>query len=164
MLNNLFISVNSVRFVNYDNYHRRSLAPVRQAAYSQNMNKTINSYLLSLVIAFCFPAIIIYGGLNHHLNSLYYSGHGGLGLFSGYLCFPWIIFIFTKHAIRKKGKERTNRFIFAMISIVSYSLLTIPFSSRVAENLNIIWGLPDDWKIFWSIINFPLSLLVSLFH
>jgi hypothetical protein len=128
------------------------------------MNKTINSYLVSLVIALCFPAVIIYGGLNHHLNSLYYSGHGGLGLFSGYLCFPWVVFIFTKYAISKKGKERRDRFALAIISIVSYSLLTIPFSYRVAEKLNINWGLPDNWKIFWSIINFPLSLIVQLFH
>jgi hypothetical protein len=128
------------------------------------MNKTINSNLTTLIIAFCFPAVIVYGGLNYHLNSLYYSGHGGLGLISGYLCFPWIVFIFTKNAIRKKGKERRDRLALAIISIISYSLLTIPLSYKVAEKLNIIWGLPNDWKIFWAIINFPLSLLVTLLH
>jgi hypothetical protein len=32
MLNNLFINVNSVSLVHYENYQRRSLAPVRYVA------------------------------------------------------------------------------------------------------------------------------------
>ena len=128
------------------------------------MKKNAISYLIAIVLAFSFPAVLIYGGLNYHLNSIYYSGHGGFGLFAGYLCFPWIVFVFVMFVLKKKGKERRERFNIAIITIALYSLLTIPFSYRVAEQLNIVWGLPNDGIMFWAIINFPLSLFVYLFH
>jgi hypothetical protein len=115
-----------------------------------------------LVIAFSYPAAIIFSGLNHDLNLKFFSGHGGLAWVFGWLCFPWVTFWLLKYALRLKGRERKLGLFVASLTILAYSALSLPLSNQVAEKLNAIWGLPNNGLTFWSVINFPISLPVIL--
>ncbi len=125
--------------------------------------KIIN-YILVLTVAFSLPALVIYSGLNYELNRMMFSSHGGSGMLAGLFCFPWVVFVFTMYVIKKKDIERRNHLYLSIASIVAYSIMTIPLSSRVAVIMNFNWGVSNDWKIFWGLINFPLSLILQIFY
>jgi hypothetical protein len=118
--------------------------------------------LKRLAISYIPPTIIIILALNPNPSNSFFSGHGGFGWLLIWLCWPWVVFISIKGAFKIKGQDRRNRLITSAVTIILYSLLTIPFSGKAAENLHRFWGYPISGIDFWSALNFPLSLPLLL--
>ncbi len=127
----------------------------------KSATKILIRRLKPLLLAYSLPTIVVILALNRETNLMLFSAHGGLGWLLSWLCWPWMVFISVKNLFKLESKELKIRGVFAFVSIILYSLITIPISNSVSKVLNDIWGLPRDGDMFWNAINFPISIFFS---